>query len=69
MSMRVLTSKVSTTCVFLQVMNLQMQLDNVTSFMDEHEENMHDLHYHSRYHTCSTTHESIDLHHFPGGEP
>lgn len=31
-----------------QVMNLQMQLDNVTSFMDEHEENMHDLHYHSR---------------------
>nr|QHR93525.1 scavenger receptor class A member 3 [Nibea albiflora] len=32
-----------------QVMNLQMQLDNVTSFMDEHEENMHDLHYHSRY--------------------
>ena len=32
----------------LQVMNLQMQLDNLTSFMDEHEENMHDLHYHSR---------------------
>lgn len=34
-------------CV-LQVMNLQMQLDNATSFMDEHEENMHDLHYHSK---------------------
>ncbi|CAK6983645.1 scavenger receptor class A member 3-like [Scomber scombrus] len=31
-----------------QVMNLQMQLDNVTSFMDEYEENMHDLQYHSR---------------------
>lgn len=33
---------------FLQVMNLQMQLDNVSTFTDEHEENMHDLHYHSR---------------------
>lgn len=31
-------------------MNLQMQLDNVTSYMDEHEENMHDLQYHTRYH-------------------
>lgn len=31
-------------------MNLQMQLDNVTSYMDEHEENMHDLKYHTRYH-------------------
>ncbi|XP_071377725.1 scavenger receptor class A member 3 isoform X1 [Centroberyx affinis] len=38
----------------LQVMNLQMQLDNVTSFMDEHEENMHDLHYHSRYYENRT---------------
>ncbi|KAM8832112.1 scavenger receptor class A member 3 [Spinachia spinachia] len=37
-----------------QVMNLQMQLDNVTSFMDEHEENMHDLHYHSRYYQNRT---------------
>ncbi|XP_051265325.1 scavenger receptor class A member 3 [Dicentrarchus labrax] len=37
-----------------QVMNLQMQLDNVTSFMDEHEENMHDLHYHSRYYENRT---------------
>ncbi|XP_056437550.1 scavenger receptor class A member 3 [Gadus chalcogrammus] len=38
----------------LQVMNLQMQLDNVTSFMDEHEENMHDLQYHSRYYKNRT---------------
>ncbi|XP_040016845.2 scavenger receptor class A member 3 [Gasterosteus aculeatus] len=37
-----------------QVMNLQMQLDNVTSFMDEHEENMHDLHYHTRYYQNRT---------------
>lgn len=37
-----------------QVMNLQMQLDNATSFMDEHEENMHDLHYHSRYYENRT---------------
>ncbi|XP_062268117.1 scavenger receptor class A member 3 [Platichthys flesus] len=37
-----------------QVMNLQMQLENVTSFMDEHEENMHDLHYHSRYYENRT---------------
>uniref|UniRef100_A0AAV2K759 Scavenger receptor class A member 3 n=1 Tax=Knipowitschia caucasica TaxID=637954 RepID=A0AAV2K759_KNICA len=37
-----------------QVMNLQMQLDNVTSFMDEHEENMHDLQYHSKYYENRT---------------
>ncbi|XP_047430232.1 scavenger receptor class A member 3 [Mugil cephalus] len=37
-----------------QVINLQMQLDNITSFMDEHEENMHDLHYHSRYYENRT---------------
>ncbi|KAG7222690.1 hypothetical protein INR49_026299 [Caranx melampygus] len=37
-----------------QVMNLQMQLDNATSFMDEHEENMHDLHYHSKYYENRT---------------
>lgn len=37
-----------------QVMNLQMQLDNVTSFMDEHEENMHDLQYHTRYYENRT---------------
>ncbi|XP_068609720.1 scavenger receptor class A member 3 [Brachionichthys hirsutus] len=38
-----------------QVMNLQMQLDNATSFMDEHEENMHDLNYHSRYYENRTS--------------
>ncbi|KAJ3606901.1 hypothetical protein NHX12_026419 [Muraenolepis orangiensis] len=38
----------------LQVMNLQMQLDNVTSFMDEHEETMHDLQYHARYYENRT---------------
>ncbi|XP_068199166.1 scavenger receptor class A member 3 isoform X2 [Antennarius striatus] len=37
-----------------QVINMQMQLDNVTSFMDEHEENMHDLNYHSRYYENRT---------------
>ncbi|KAF6729902.1 Scavenger receptor class A member 3 [Oryzias melastigma] len=37
-----------------QAMNLQMQLDNVSSFMDEHEENVHDLHYHSRYYENRT---------------
>ncbi|KAG7268536.1 hypothetical protein CRUP_012173 [Coryphaenoides rupestris] len=37
-----------------KVMNLQMQLDNVTSFMDEHEENMHDLQYHARYYENRT---------------
>ncbi|XP_077443422.1 scavenger receptor class A member 3 [Stigmatopora argus] len=37
-----------------QVMNLQVQLDNVTTFMDEHEENMHDLHYHSKYYENRT---------------
>ncbi|KAM7367666.1 hypothetical protein PAMP_013950 [Pampus punctatissimus] len=37
-----------------QVTNLQMQLDNATSFMDEHEENMHDLQYHSRYYENRT---------------
>ncbi|XP_028253716.1 scavenger receptor class A member 3 isoform X2 [Parambassis ranga] len=37
-----------------QVMNLQMQLDNVTTFMDEHEENMHDLRYHSSYYENRT---------------
>uniref|UniRef100_H3D3T6 Scavenger receptor class A member 3 n=2 Tax=Tetraodon nigroviridis TaxID=99883 RepID=H3D3T6_TETNG len=37
-----------------QMMNLQMQLDNITIFMDEHEENMHDLQYHSRYYENRT---------------
>ncbi|NXR14831.1 SCAR3 protein, partial [Semnornis frantzii] len=33
----------------LQVMGLQLQLDNVSSFLDDHEENMNDLRYHHRY--------------------
>ncbi|XP_071598445.1 scavenger receptor class A member 3 isoform X1 [Heliangelus exortis] len=33
----------------LQVMGLQLQLDNVSSVLDEHEENMKDLSYHHRY--------------------
>ncbi|NXU47901.1 SCAR3 protein, partial [Turnix velox] len=33
----------------LQVMGLQLQLDNISSFLDEHEENMNDLGYHYRY--------------------
>ncbi|KAM9383572.1 scavenger receptor class A member 3 [Phaethornis superciliosus] len=33
----------------LQVMGLQLQLDNVSSFLDEQEENMKDLSYHHRY--------------------
>jgi hypothetical protein len=42
-------------------MNLQMQLDNVTSFMDEHEENMHDLQYHSKYYQNRTGERFITL--------
>uniref|UniRef100_G3T7J4 Scavenger receptor class A member 3 n=1 Tax=Loxodonta africana TaxID=9785 RepID=G3T7J4_LOXAF len=33
----------------LQVMGLQLQLDNISSSLDDHEENMHDLQYHTRY--------------------
>ncbi|XP_075057238.1 scavenger receptor class A member 3 isoform X2 [Mixophyes fleayi] len=33
----------------LQVMGLHLQLDNITSFLDDHEENMQDLQYHSKY--------------------
>ncbi|NXN37887.1 SCAR3 protein, partial [Rhinoptilus africanus] len=33
----------------LQVMGLQLQLDNVSSFLDEQEENMNDLRYHTAY--------------------
>ncbi|VTJ69448.1 Hypothetical predicted protein [Marmota monax] len=33
----------------LQVMGLRLQLDNISSFLDDHEENMHDLQYHTRY--------------------
>ncbi|XP_028652576.2 scavenger receptor class A member 3 isoform X1 [Erpetoichthys calabaricus] len=39
----------------LQVMNLQMQLDNISAFLDEHEENMQDLHYHSKYYENRTS--------------
>ncbi|XP_037541530.1 scavenger receptor class A member 3 [Nematolebias whitei] len=37
-----------------QMLNLQMQLDNVTGFLDENEENLHDLQYHSRYYENRT---------------
>ncbi|NXN09731.1 SCAR3 protein, partial [Indicator maculatus] len=33
----------------LQVMGLQLQLDNVSSFLDDHQENVSDLRYHSRH--------------------
>ncbi|KAM9315595.1 scavenger receptor class A member 3 [Gastrophryne carolinensis] len=33
----------------LQVMGLQLQLDNITGLLDDHEENMADLQYHSKY--------------------
>uniref|UniRef100_A0A8C8S8D5 Scavenger receptor class A member 3 n=1 Tax=Pelusios castaneus TaxID=367368 RepID=A0A8C8S8D5_9SAUR len=33
----------------LQVMGLHLQLDNISSFLDEQEENTHDLQYHTRY--------------------
>lgn len=33
----------------LQVMGLQLQLDNLSSSLDDHAENMHDLDYHARY--------------------
>ncbi|XP_064002876.1 scavenger receptor class A member 3 isoform X2 [Pogoniulus pusillus] len=33
----------------LQVMGLQLQLDNVSSFLDDHEENVNDLRYHRGY--------------------
>ncbi|XP_010000516.1 PREDICTED: scavenger receptor class A member 3 [Chaetura pelagica] len=33
----------------LQVMGLQLQLDNISSFLDDHEENMNDFRYHNRY--------------------
>ncbi|KAK2864260.1 hypothetical protein Q7C36_003414 [Tachysurus vachellii] len=38
----------------LQVMNLQIQLDNVSSYIDEHEENMHDHQYHAKYYENRT---------------
>ncbi|XP_026527327.1 scavenger receptor class A member 3 isoform X2 [Notechis scutatus] len=33
----------------LQVTSLQLQLDNISSFLDDHEENMHDFQYHTQY--------------------
>uniref|UniRef100_A0ABM5F9C8 Scavenger receptor class A member 3 isoform X1 n=2 Tax=Pogona vitticeps TaxID=103695 RepID=A0ABM5F9C8_9SAUR len=33
----------------VQVISLQWQLDNISSFLDDHVENMHDLQYHTRY--------------------
>lgn len=35
--------------LMMQVMGLQLQLDNISTFLDDHEENMHDLQYHTRY--------------------
>ncbi|KAM6462967.1 scavenger receptor class A member 3 isoform 1-T1 [Liasis olivaceus] len=35
--------------LILQVTSLQLQLDNITSFLDDHEENMHDFQYHVQY--------------------
>ncbi|KAL0164949.1 hypothetical protein M9458_040702, partial [Cirrhinus mrigala] len=45
----------------LQVMNLQMQLDNVSSYIDEHEENMHDHQYHARYYENRTGERFVTL--------
>lgn len=45
----------------LQVINLQMQLDNVSSFIDEHEENMHDHQYHAKYYENRTGERFLTL--------
>uniref|UniRef100_A0A673LZG9 Scavenger receptor class A member 3-like n=1 Tax=Sinocyclocheilus rhinocerous TaxID=307959 RepID=A0A673LZG9_9TELE len=45
----------------LQVMNLQMQLDNVSSYIDEHEENMHDHQYHAKYYENRTGERFVTL--------
>lgn len=45
----------------LQVMNLQMQLDNISSYVDEHEENMHDLKYHATYYKNRTKERFLTL--------
>ncbi|XP_051954414.1 scavenger receptor class A member 3-like [Xyrauchen texanus] len=45
----------------LQVMNLQIQLDNVSSYIDEHEENMHDHQYHARYYENRTGERFVTL--------
>ncbi|XP_069461724.1 scavenger receptor class A member 3 isoform X2 [Ambystoma mexicanum] len=43
----------------LQGMGLQLQLDNISSFLDDHEENMQDLQYHAKY-TQNRTVERFD---------
>ncbi|XP_052390487.1 scavenger receptor class A member 3 [Carassius gibelio] len=45
----------------LQVINLQMQLDNVSSYTDEHEENMHDHQYHAKYYENRTRERFVTL--------
>ncbi|XP_077077288.1 scavenger receptor class A member 3 [Siphateles boraxobius] len=45
----------------LQVMNLQMQMDNVSSYIDEHEENMHDHQYHTKYYENRTGERFVTL--------
>ncbi|KAF5900304.1 scavenger receptor class A member 3-like, partial [Clarias magur] len=45
----------------LQVMNLQIQLDNMSSYIDEHEENMHDHQYHAKYYENRTEERFVTL--------
>ncbi|TSP57631.1 Scavenger receptor class A member 3 [Bagarius yarrelli] len=45
----------------LQVMNLQIQLDNVSAYIDEHEENMHDHQYHAKYYENRTGERFVTL--------
>ncbi|XP_007255477.1 scavenger receptor class A member 3 [Astyanax mexicanus] len=45
----------------LQVINLQMQLDNVSASIDEHEENMHDHQYHAKYYENRTGERFVTL--------
>ncbi|XP_060772141.1 scavenger receptor class A member 3 isoform X3 [Neoarius graeffei] len=45
----------------LQAMNLQIQLDNVSSYIDEHEENMHDHQYHAKYYENRTRERFMTL--------
>ncbi|XP_059553526.1 scavenger receptor class A member 3 isoform X2 [Myotis daubentonii] len=48
-SQRIIQNSESMHDLVMQVMGLQLQLDNISSFLDDHEENMHDLQYHTRY--------------------
>ncbi|KAM8953319.1 scavenger receptor class A member 3 [Pelodytes ibericus] len=45
----------------LQVMGLQLQLDNVSSILDDHEENMQDLQYHAKYTQNRTVERFVSL--------